>query len=242
MWGFTIVWGVFIGLPFLAPVLMNTGLEGLGSAAYTIYSFLCHQLPQRSFFLFGSKVMYSLDEIQNVYGYTTNPSVLRQFIGNPVMGWKVAWSDRMVYMYSAILPFAWVWYAFRKRLDSLSLWGFAIFLLPMALDGGTHMISDLAGYGHGFRYDNSWLMVATGNAFPQTFYVGNGLGSFNSWMRLITGVMFAMGVVWFGFPVVQEMFDEIYVRYKNRFEQLEILESQLADKLALTFSKEISNE
>jgi hypothetical protein len=63
---------------------------------YFIYSFFCHQLPERSFFLFGEKSMYSLGEIQAVWQNTANPMILRQFIGNESMGWKIAWSDRMI--------------------------------------------------------------------------------------------------------------------------------------------------
>lgn len=33
-----------------------------------------------------------------------------------------------------------------------------LLLLPMAVDGVTHMISDwTAGIGYGFRYHNAWL-------------------------------------------------------------------------------------
>jgi hypothetical protein len=36
---------------------------------------------------------------------TDNPLILRQFVGNPEMGWKVAWSDRMVSLYGGIFLF-----------------------------------------------------------------------------------------------------------------------------------------
>jgi hypothetical protein len=36
-------------------------LGGGGKAVYFIYLF-CHQLPERSFFFFGEKTMYSLSE------------------------------------------------------------------------------------------------------------------------------------------------------------------------------------
>jgi len=124
-----------------------------------------------------------------------DPAVLRQFIGTPDMGWKVAWSDRMVSMYTTI-PLSALLYAAPhrgKRLRPLPLWGFALLALPLVIDGGTHMISDLAGIGQGFRYTNDWLAALTGNVFPQTFYAGDALGSFNSWMRLITGVLFGLG-------------------------------------------------
>ena len=45
-----------------------------------LHSFFCHQLPERSFFLFGEKSMYSLREIQSAWQDTLNPMILRQFI------------------------------------------------------------------------------------------------------------------------------------------------------------------
>ncbi len=199
-WVFSGLYALFVGLPFLAPVFMQMGWETPARWIYTFYSFLCHQLPQRSFFLFGPKFMYSLEEIQAVWP-ADNPLVLRQFIGTPEMGWKVAWSDRMVSMYTAVLFFAWLWWPLRHRIRPLAWWGLALFLLPMAIDGGTHLISDaLYGVDQGFRYTNEWLARLTNYAFPRSFYEGNALGSFNSWMRLITGVLFGIGVVWFFFP------------------------------------------
>jgi len=61
---FSLLYGLYVGLPFLAPVFMTYGLIPLGRMIYTVYSFLCHQLPERSFFLFGSKIMVPLAEIQ----------------------------------------------------------------------------------------------------------------------------------------------------------------------------------
>ena len=94
---------VWVGLPWLAPVFMHWGWTSAGKAIYFIYSFQCHQLPERSYFLFGRQTMYSLAEIQAAWQTTTDPFTLRQFIGNPETGWKVAWSDRMVSMYTSIL-------------------------------------------------------------------------------------------------------------------------------------------
>ena len=99
---FSLLWGLYVGLPWLAPVLMKAGLTGAGNAIYLIYATQCHQLPQRSFFLFGPQAMYSLPEIQAAWQDIRDPLVLRQFAGSPQMGWKVAWSDRMVSMYTSI--------------------------------------------------------------------------------------------------------------------------------------------
>ncbi len=192
--------GVAVVLPFLAPIFMAIGWSGIGKMIYFIYSFLCHQLPERSYFLFGSKFTYSLAEIQAAWQNTTSPLILRQFIGNPEMGWKVAWSDRMVSMYTSTWFLGLLWWLLRRWLKPLPWWGLSLFLLPMAIDGSSHFLSDLAGIGEGFRYTNAWLATLTNNAFSTDFYMGDAWGSFNSFMRLLTGALFGAGIVWFGFP------------------------------------------
>lgn len=216
---FSLGFSAFIGLPFLAPVFMQFGWQGAGNAIYTIYSFMCHQMPQRSLFLFGPKTMYSLSTIQDVWQDTINPLVLRKFIGSPEMGWKVAWSDRMVSMYAAILFFAWLWYPLRKKIKALPWWGLILFLVPMGVDGITHMISDFAGIGQGFRYTNEWLANLTNNAFAANFYAGDAIGSFNSWMRWISGFFFGLGMVWFGFPYLDEYFTSIASTIRSKFQR-----------------------
>ncbi len=200
---FLIVYGAWIWLPWLAPVFLHLGWDGAGHVIYFIYSFFCHQLPERSFFLFGSRTMYSLSEIQQVWQNTANPLVLRQFIGNPTMGWKLAWSDRMVSFYGGVWLFALAWWPLRHRIRPLPWWGLALLLVPIVVDGGSHAVSDLAGIDQGFRETNRWLFVLTSGALPSWFYTGNALGSFNSWMRLITGLLAGLGLVWFVFPYME---------------------------------------
>jgi hypothetical protein len=110
---FLIVYGAWVLAPFLAPIFMHIGWIGAGKAVYFIYSFFCHQLPERSFFLFGEKTMYSLNEIQGAWQNSINPMILRQFTGNETMSWKVAWSDRMISFYTSVwLP---LYGPFRER-------------------------------------------------------------------------------------------------------------------------------
>lgn len=201
--------GLYVGIPFLAPVFKHTGWDGLANGIYFMYSFHCHQMAQRSFFLFGEKTMYSLETIQTVWRDTNDSMLLGEFIGNSQLGWKVAWSDRMVSMYTSTLFFGLLWYPFRRKVKPLPWKGFLLLLLPMAVDGITHMISDLSGIGLGFRYHNAWLAKLTNFTFPSSFYVGDALGSFNSWMRLISGILFGLGLIWFGYPLVEEAFSEV---------------------------------
>jgi uncharacterized membrane protein len=207
---FLLGYGLWVLLPFLAPVLMDFGFSGAGKVLYFFYSFFCHQLPERSLFLFGQKTMYSLPEIQAAWQNTTDPRVLRQFIGNETMGWKIAWSDRMISFYTSVWLFALLFARLRQKIKPMPWQGFVFLLLPIILDGGTHMLSDLAGIGQGFRDTNLWLAFLTNNAFSASFYAGDALGSFNSWMRLVTGILAGLGIAWFVFPYVFPRESEVY--------------------------------
>jgi uncharacterized membrane protein len=202
---FLIVYGLWVWLPWLAPALMHAGWSSAGRALYFIYSIFCHQLPERSFFLFGSNSMYSLPQIQAAWKDTFDPMILRQFVGTQTLGWKVAWSDRMVSFYTSIWVFAVLWAMFRRKIKPLPWWGFMLFLLPIVLDGGSHAVSDFASLGQGFRDTNQWLVQLSGNAWPLA-YAGDALGSFNSWMRLLTGVLAGLGCAWFALPYVEDSF------------------------------------
>lgn len=200
-----VILGVLVLAPFAAPALMAIGATGIADAIYFVYSLLCHQLPQRSFFLFGPKVSYSLSEIGTVWQYD-NYLTLRQFIGNSALGWKVAWSDRMVAMYGSLWIGGILYAVFRNRLPRLSLVAWVYLgVLPMAVDGFSHLANDVvAGIsGTGFRDTNAWLQVLTGNIFPSVFYAGDTVGSFNNLARLVTGVLFGLMTIWFIYPIVE---------------------------------------
>ena len=205
---FVAIYGLWVWTPFLAPLFMRLGWEGPANGIYFIYSFFCHQLPERSYFFFGPQISYSLSDIQAAWMDTVNPLLLRKFTGTAGMGWKVAWSDRMISFYSGVWLFGLIWYPLRRRIRSLSPLLLALLLLPMAVDGGTHFISDLAGIGLGFRDTNVWLANLTHFAFSPKFYAGDALGSFNSWMRIVTGLLAGVGLVWFAFPYLDTAFSE----------------------------------
>lgn len=193
---FNVVWGVYVLTPWLAPIFMQVNLTHLGRLIYTIYSTQCHQLPERSYFLFGPQVMYTMSQIQAVWPHT-DPATLRQFIGSAAYGFKVAWSDRMVSLYTTIWFMGLVFALTRRRLRPMSLWVAALLILPLALDGTTHMVSDMfGGIAQGFRYDNAWLATLTNHILPAWFYAGDALGSFNWGMRLISGVLGGIAIGW----------------------------------------------
>ena len=163
--------------------------------------------------------MLPLADIPIQWSAAHNPLILRQFVGSPALGWKVAWSDRMVYMFTSILIMGWLWWLFGRKIRPISWKGLLVFLLPMTLDGTTHLVSDLYGLHQGFRDSNAWLAALTQNAFPPTFYAGDAWGSFNSIMRLVSGVMFGIGIVWFAFPYLDAYFKDQGVWIKHKFER-----------------------
>ena len=48
---FNLVFGLYAGLPILAPLLMSWGRTRLASIIYFVYQFQCHQMPSRSYFI-----------------------------------------------------------------------------------------------------------------------------------------------------------------------------------------------
>jgi hypothetical protein len=83
---FLLVWGVFNLLPWLAPLFMHIGWRGLGEALYLIYMPLCHQMPQRSFFLFGPEWSYSLADIQAAWQSHGQSAGVASICGQPGNG------------------------------------------------------------------------------------------------------------------------------------------------------------
>jgi uncharacterized membrane protein len=196
-----IILGIWVLLPFLAPIAMKLGLSSLGGSIYLFYGIQCHQLPQRSYFLFGPQLTYTLEQINNARGSDNlNPMLLRQFIGNEQIGYKVAWSDRMVSLYTSFVAGIAIYAALRKRIKPLPVLILVVLLIPIGLDGVSHTISDFWGIGNGFRDSNEWLRTLTGSIYSPSFYSGDAWGSFNSWMRLITGVLAGVGLAWFLLP------------------------------------------
>ena len=196
--------GVWVTLPWLAPVLMHLGATGPAYLIYVLYSPQCHQLPQRSYFLFGDRLMIPLAYILAVTG-PRDPLELRSFIGNPQFGRKVAWSDRIVSLYTPLFLGAVVYpLAGRRWQPPRWNWPLPLPYLALLLDGLSHMIDDTLRLG--FRTENAWLAVLTGHLFAPAFYAGDAIGSFNWWARLLTGLLASLAFVRQVYPLLDRGF------------------------------------
>ncbi|MGA2110726.1 MAG: DUF2085 domain-containing protein [Anaerolineales bacterium] len=189
---------LYVGLPFLAPTLMYFDLETPAHWIYTIFSPLCHQLAFRCWFLFGQQAAYPRDVFTQWTGIDPNNYwAARAFLGNPLMGYKVAICERDVAIYGSLFVGGVIFAFLRKRLPALpwSLW--LIFgILPILFDGGTQLISDLP---------LGLLPLRESTPF----------------LRTLTGALFGFASVWFAYPMVQESMDDTI----QAMEKKEALES-----------------
>jgi len=140
-------------LPAAAPVLMASGRSGLGQLLYTVYSPLCHQLPERSFFLFGPQVAYTLQELERLLGL----DVPLRYIGDPIIGYKMTVCQRDVATYAAMWLAGLAYIPLRRRLRPLPLKVFALLCLPVAVDGFGQLL--------GVWDSTPWRRVVSGALF-----------------------------------------------------------------------------
>ena len=177
-----VFWGLYVGLPFLAPVLMNAGLTTPARVIYLIYRPACHQRPERSYFIGGPEPVYTPEELAAA-GVDLSP--LARDIGNEEIGWKVAFCERDVAIYGSILAaglaYAGVRRVSRSRSPRGGTWKmplrlFILFAVPMGIDGVAQLFTS---------YESSWLT------------------------RSLTGAIFGLGAVFFAYPYLEEGFADV---------------------------------
>jgi uncharacterized membrane protein len=213
--------GLYIGLAVLAPVLMAAGFTGLGQGIHRFFSFQCHQLPQRSYYLFspaGGIQTYSLDQVVAWGADSSNVFTLRAFIGNPEVGFKVAIAHRLTAIHTAMFVGGLLWALIGRRLPRLSALAFVLLILPMAVDGGSHVLSEVTRLG--FRESNAWAVWLTGGFFPSNFYVGTTVGSLNWLLRTLTGTLFGLATIWFVFPYLADGFGGIRYELESKLQRI----------------------
>jgi uncharacterized membrane protein len=180
---------LYVGLPFLAPVLMKAGITTPAYGIYKVYGAVCHQLAFRSWFLFGEQSVYprAAAGVPGVipFGQATgiNEQDLisaRQFIGNNQLGYKIALCERDVAIYGAILFFGLVFVLTNRKLPALPwyLW-IIIGIAPIAVDGVSQLLSQAPFYLLPYRESTPFL-------------------------RALTGGLFGFTTAWFGYPLVEE--------------------------------------
>ena len=188
---------IYLGLPFLAPVLMKLGLTGPASLIYRGYGLVCHQLAFRSYFLFGEQAVYpreivGLDGIKSFNEATglsegSSPERLqisRSYVGDENVGYKIALCQRDVAIYGSILLYGVLFAVLCRRLKPLPwyLW-ILIGIVPIALDGMSQLLSQPPLSLWTFRESTPFF-------------------------RTLTGFLFGFMTAWFGYPMVEQTMSE----------------------------------
>lgn len=203
-----IIVALYVGLPMLAPALMQVGLPGPARAIYTLYSPMCHQMASRSFFLFGEQIAYPralaqtdltpieayMPTLPEFMGVPTDPTEwpaflmpARQFVGNTQMGYKMALCARDMAIYGFVLLGGLIYGAARRRyrIRPLPLWAFVLFGMgPIGLDGFSQLFSQ---YGSALE-----PLAFLNTLFP--------LRESTPLLRTLTGAIFGLALVWLTFP------------------------------------------
>jgi uncharacterized membrane protein len=179
----------YLSLPILAPMLMKVGIEQPASWIYRAYGLVCHQLAFRSWFIFGEQSAYPR-EVAGVKGLMTYSEATgldesdlwtaREYVGNDLIGYKIALCERDVAIYGGILTFGLVFGILRRRIIALPWFIWIILgILPIGIDGLSQLVS---------QPPMSWLPFR--ESTPQ--------------LRLITGFLFGFMTAWFSYPLVEQ--------------------------------------
>jgi uncharacterized membrane protein len=164
---------------------------------YTAYSPLCHQLAFRSFFLYGPQIYYprkaaglaGVETFGQATGIDENDLLAaRQYRGDPQVGYKVAFCERDVAIYSGMLLFVLIFAATGKRLMPLPvIWWVLVGILPIALDGFSQLFSQIG-------------LPALAAILPYR--------ESTPFLRVLTGLLFGFTTAWFGVPYIEESMRE----------------------------------
>lgn len=183
---FMFVFLLYTGFAYLAPILMNMGHIFPAKIIYRLYSLLCHQLPYRCFFLYGSQCYYPLEKASTDGRFLSfseavgksfhSVEEMKDFVGTSQMGYKTALCQRDIAIFLSLALFCLLFFVCRNQLPRLHwvIW-VVLGLLPMALDGGTQMVS---------RMFPDWLTVRESTVL----------------LRVATGSLFGFFTAWFLFP------------------------------------------
>lgn len=181
--------GIYVLLPFLAPLLLANGFQRPATVLYRVYSPTCHQMAFRSIFIGGEQAVYprahahtlveaesfesyaqQLDEFQGVSLNGLGADLIlaaRQFTGNQQMGFKTAICQRDLAIFGFLLIGGLVFGLLRGRIRIRPL-PLIIFLIvgmgPIAFDGFSQLFSYYIP-ALAFRESPPFLRIGTGALF-----------------------------------------------------------------------------
>jgi uncharacterized membrane protein len=151
--------GLFVGIPFLAPIFMEIRLPKPAQVIYVIYAPL---YPITYEVLMGTDVIDGLEA--------------RRYIGDEIHGYKVAICERDVAMYASFFIFGVIFSIWKRHIKQIKWWLWILVgVVPIAIDGA----SQISGFG----LQISWLPARESTPLLRTI-TGVLFGVFTAWYLL----------------------------------------------------------
>ncbi len=188
----------YVGLPFLAPLLLAAGYYRAANAIYQMYNFTCHQFPSRAYFVAGEQVcmchrcvaMYGTIFLGGlVYGLLRPRLKPLNFRGYLLFLAPIGLDGGLAFMgeLAQVVP-------------TLIITGLGLGLL---------LVIGLLLYKQKQLTWPGYLLLFIGLA--AVIYVQfSGPHYSNYTLRTITGIIFGVGTVWFTYPMMDEAFGEVW--------------------------------
>jgi uncharacterized membrane protein len=207
---------VYVGLPFLAPILLANGSTGAAHQIYSFYRLACHQIPSRSYFIMGEQVAFCQRDVA-IYS-----SLL---LGGLVFGLvrRRLRPIQLRYYVFFLVPIAldggmqlaseWL----QSGVQMLTIWiiGFVAMGITMAILNSQRYLT----------WHNVFFFMWGPLALIYLNYAPNYLSAWPQ--RTLTGFIFGFGTVWFAYPYLEEAFHDIHAQLKVKLSQASAIDASL---------------
>lgn len=118
-------------------------------------------------------------------------------------GYQVAYCQRDTAIYTTFLLAGLLFGLLRTRLRPWPWWALLLSMVPLGIDGLTQLPRSILP-NWTLRTTNTWAVWLTGGLLPNAFYVGDGVGTLNWLLRTATGALFAAGLVFTVYPLIEK--------------------------------------
>lgn len=189
---------LYVGLPFLAPILLANGYTGAANAIYSFYRLACHQLPSRSYFILGEQVAFCHRDVA-IYGSFflggLGYSLVRSRLRPPQLRWYVFFLWPIALDGGLQLASDWLY----TGMSMGALW--VIGLIAMGITSAIL---------HSFKY-LTWHSFLYFSAGPLGLIYLTYFGPYQSdlFRRTLSGVIFGLATVWLAYPYLEDAFRDI---------------------------------
>lgn len=187
----------YVGLPFVAPLLLANGYPGAANFIYQLYNFTCHQLPSRAYFIAGEQVCMC-HRCVAIYATLFVGGLIFSLVRHRLK--PLSFKTYLFFLLPMGLDGGLAFISELNRVIPLGL----IWLVFLTIAG----LVGLFLYKQKQLTWHAYLIFGLGVAgliYVQFF--GPHLSGY--YLRTVTGFIFGVGTVWFVYPMMAESFQEI---------------------------------